>query len=1632
MKRKIFAVLLSVMLVMCMMPAMAFAEGEAADEGDAPETTVEEVTEAADEASEEAVAAQDETAEGPTEEAVPEEIQEPEEADLEVQEPAVEAEEAAEEPAAEEPAAEEPAVEEPAAEEPVEEAAVPAQEETEEAAEAEEFFYPNTDFSVDQYIESKENDKADADGVLVLYKAGKVSTLALSKSDRAKADKVKTSGSFGSSMSAISLDGKTEAANTLLDQKKILDKALGSYTIKDTMVFKGDLDKVKGPVLSADTVVSLVSSDKYSPEKLAEILNEQDDILLAEPNYRCYALGAQGTGTGDPSAKYAWQTQVMNSQVVKEAIPADSTGEVVVAIIDTGVDYTHEELAETMWVNPGFKDLKGTYGYDFVYKDADPLDENGHGTHCAGIIAAQAMNDVGTLGIAGDVPNVKIMALRFLDEDGSGYLDDAIAAYCYIIRAIDDGVNVVAINDSWGGAAASGIFTKVIDMAGEKGALSFVASGNESLDNDCNLNSPSNEPSAYTVVVNSLNEKMELSSYTCYGRKTTDVASPGTNIISSVSYDNYMPYNYGRDQLEKTTAYYGEFDDTTVIDENGNVTPTVGTDVYGESNEGAVLPLGTSVMKSCLAPGSNGSMSLSLGEPSSFNFDGESRDTSTSRSLEWKITDPSEGDVYMLFFPYEKEAGVQILSSYLNVCFHTIDDPEAYPYPGIFLMGDVGYRNEDSNGNVTVDEMPFYLMDEEGYYMLGATDSSYDDIYLGSQVYARCSEYTESHFVDKDGVTHAGIGIMIKIANPGDVTFCIDSLGVAKKDADPETFGRYDLYSGTSMATPAACATGALLAAAYPEADALEIKSQILASTTLTDELSNTCTTGGYIDFTDFDITAPGPAILDASVNFKKGQVTLTGRNLGTEVGSITYERPHSGVEGTVDSKDIKWSKDKIVISNAKDLISADVTFIVTTASGKTSRSAFYTVKGEKLYDLTAKMSFFNWDWDIIEFGKIKASIKENLINNLPEVSASDVVTEYMGELLSYSQQALQPVIGADMPYFTDTSGNIYFLDETPVDEEEGGDDYLDGVGAKRPANLTKVTARDGADTLSDSEETTVPYNNLWAFDTIANLLKYTDNYNDWTKLENEAGYDTSGLNPVAVSNAVYCGGKIYEEIKMDISGRDIHALVAFDPMEYEYDQMLTVVYDSEKATSGITPDNVDSYATLAALNGKIYLIGGFNSEAEDMEDAMSVSTFVIDPYADSPCWEDTGAVMPNYIEDGIPGGFAGGTALTHNGKIYYVLGDDMTAFFINLALNDTLYPFNDYVYEFDGKEWNEMDTPLPYAIRVEYMRSASVGINAEGLTFAGLSTDGGGDTFVYKTGADVTDRIEKVNYTINGGLYEGFGLGTTVGTEQYFIAQDPDDMWGEEYEIYKLQLTSNGYGFVDLMQTGKGNGKVQGTGTYSLGETAPIVITPDKTSFIKSVYVDGKKITVKDPTKLVTKIKKVGEYHTVEVEFGTYKISKATIKVSSATYTGKVVKPKVTVKLNGKTLKAGTDYKVTCTSKKIGKGKVKITGKGKYTGTKTKTFSINPAKVKNLKVTGGKKALTVSFTKGKGSVKYQIAYRVKGSSKWKTVTSTTNKKTISGLKGGKTYQVKVRAFKKVSGKTYYGKWVIKTAKTSK
>ena len=167
--------------------------------------------------------------------------------------------------------------------------------------------------------------------------------------------------------------------------------------------------------------------------------------------------------------------------------------------------------------------------------------------------------------------------------------------------------------------------------------------------------------------------------------------------------------------------------------------------------------------------------------------------------------------------------------------------------------------------------------------------------------------------------------------------------------------------------------------------------------------------------------------------------------------------------------------------------------------------------------------------------------------------------------------------------------------------------------------------------------------------------------------------------------------------------------------------------------------------------------------------------------------------------------------------------------------------------------------------------------------------------------------------------------------------------------------------------------------------------------------------------------------------------ISKASVTLSTSTYAydGKAKKPSVTVKLNGKTLKNGTDYSVTYSNNtKVGTAKVTIKGKGNYSGTITKTFKINPAKQEIQKLTAKSKAFFIDWAQKGSATGYEIQYatnsKFSGAKKVTVTNNKTDKKTVSKLSGKKKYYVRVRSYTTVKGKKYYGAWSSTKSVTTK
>jgi len=221
--------------------------------------------------------------------------------------------------------------------------------------------------------------------------------------------------------------------------------------------------------------------------------------------------------------------------------------DVVIAVIDTGVDYNHEDLRNRMWTNPGEIPNNGIdddnnglvddiYGADFANNDGNPMDDQGHGTHCAGIVAAEGNNGVGVAGVAWQ--GVKIMALKFLTATGSGRTSDGLACLNY---ALDKGAKISS--NSYGGGGRSAAMEEALSRAKELGHLFIAAAGNESNNND---NRPS-YPCAYghdnVMCVASTDRYDDMSSFSNYGITTVDVGAPGSAIMSCRHGGGYVAYS---------------------------------------------------------------------------------------------------------------------------------------------------------------------------------------------------------------------------------------------------------------------------------------------------------------------------------------------------------------------------------------------------------------------------------------------------------------------------------------------------------------------------------------------------------------------------------------------------------------------------------------------------------------------------------------------------------------------------------------------------------------------------------------------------------------------------------------------------------------------------------------------------------------------------------------------------------------------------------------------------------------------------------------------------------------------------------------------------------------------------------
>ena len=277
------------------------------------------------------------------------------------------------------------------------------------------------------------------------------------------------------------------------------------------------------------TWIALGRGDK--PRIAAARLLASGEVAYAVPDATVHVQGL-AVRPDDPSFPRQWglsQPNNIDIDAPEAWSVAAGLKPTVVAVLDTGVDLSQPDLQGRLWTNPA----DGTHGYDFINNTEFPQDDNGHGTHVSGIIAAAGNNG---LGIAGVAPNARIMPLKFLDSNGDGSTDTAVTAIYY---AVAHGANV--INSSWGGPDQSAPLRDAIAYAGAHNVVFVTASGNLGTNNDRRPTYPANDHLPNLLSVAAIDQNGRLSSFSNYGARTVDLAAPGGGIVSTLPGDNYGP-----------------------------------------------------------------------------------------------------------------------------------------------------------------------------------------------------------------------------------------------------------------------------------------------------------------------------------------------------------------------------------------------------------------------------------------------------------------------------------------------------------------------------------------------------------------------------------------------------------------------------------------------------------------------------------------------------------------------------------------------------------------------------------------------------------------------------------------------------------------------------------------------------------------------------------------------------------------------------------------------------------------------------------------------------------------------------------------------------------------------------------
>ncbi len=569
---------------------------------------------------------------------------------------------------------------------------------------------------------------------------------------------------------------------------------------------------------------------------------------------------------------------------------SNENAEGVIAIVDTGIDYANPDLSGVMFDMSSYASKIGgdKYGFNSTGDGGDSGDVNGHGTHCAGIAAA-AWNGYGVSGAAN---GANLISVRAADSQGQFTTDSEIKGFAYIERAVDAGVDVRVASNSWGaeGGANRALFLAA-ESLGQKGVAIVFASGNAALDVDKTLDTAKIQgASDYCTVVDAAAMTGVASDFSNYGKTTTDVFAPGTNILSTaISQGNTITSKFipsliedktslaacsdfsegSSTQVEAWVGLLSLYDDECEPKRVGKVdTQTVGFD----SGKG-VLRITKEELEQANVADSSKSILLSLKVPVSEDNWSKLSNIGISVALDGGAPSDALGITALMFESVDATGKTAVVGGYS------------------------GFSSLRAGWNALSNSAEKALMEatSEGSKLAVHTDADGNSYILMNLV-----------IMPDDLNKTSANGILI------------DCVGAGTQ------LSPYMYESGTSMATP--CVAGLAAVASkqmegYSSLDksvrAAALTRVLKSSVTEYDSLSGLCSSNGMIDASKFSAKAQDsrvPTIVSAALSNDGETVSIKGDSFGSEAGSVSI----GGKSATVKS----WSENEVVAECPTGLIS--------------------------------------------------------------------------------------------------------------------------------------------------------------------------------------------------------------------------------------------------------------------------------------------------------------------------------------------------------------------------------------------------------------------------------------------------------------------------------------------------------------------------------------------------------------------------------------------------------------------------------------------------------------------------------------------------------------------------------------